>query len=115
MVWVYILIAVAIFVASGFKVVNEYERGVRFTLGKYAGIMNPGLRIVIPIFQTWQRVDMRVKAVDVPEQDAITKDNVSVNVNAVLYFKVEAAAKAILIVEHFGYAVSQLAQRAGQP
>ncbi|MEA3514265.1 MAG: SPFH domain-containing protein [Nanoarchaeota archaeon] len=110
MVLGWIIGVVVVFIATGLKVVNEYERGVRFTLGRYSGIMSPGLRLVIPIIQTWQRVDMRIKAVDVPEQDAITKDNVSVNVNAVLYFKVDVAESAILKVEHFGYAVSQLAQ-----
>lgn len=110
MVLIWIIGAIVLFFLTGLKVVNEYERGVRFTLGKYSGIMSPGLKLVIPILQTWQRVDMRIKAVDVPEQDAITKDNVSVNVNAVLYYKVAAAESAILKVEHFGYAVSQLAQ-----
>lgn len=106
----WLIAVIVVVIASGLKIVNEYERGVRFTLGKFSGIMVPGLRIVIPVIQTWQRVDMRVKAVDVPEQDAITKDNVSVNVNAVLYYKVDGAEKAILQVEHFNYAVSQLAQ-----
>ena len=102
--------AVVVFILSGLKVVNEYERGVKFTLGKYVGIMKPGLNIVIPVIQRWNRVDMRVKAVDVPDQDAITKDNVSISVNAVLYYKVSDPEKAILEVEHFNYAVSQLAQ-----
>ena len=101
---------VVIFILSGLKVVNEYERGVKFTLGKYKGIMTPGLNIVVPVFQSWERVDMRVKAVDVPDQDAITKDNVSITVNAVLYYKVQDAKRAILEVEFFNYAVSQLAQ-----
>ena len=106
-----ILILLAIFfILSGLKVVKEYERGVRFTLGKYTGIMKPGLRIVVPVFQTWERVDLRVKAVDVPDQDCITKDNVSVRVNAVLYFKVAEAEKAILGVENYFYATSQLSQ-----
>ena len=102
--------AVVVFILSGLKVVNEYERGVKFTLGKYVGIMKPGLNIVVPVIQSWNRVDMRVKAVDVPDQDAITKDNVSISVNAVLYYKVSNPEKAILEVEHFNYAVSQLAQ-----
>ena len=92
------------------KIVKEYQRGVKFTLGKYSGIMNPGLRMVIPIIQTWQRVDIRVKAIDVPDQDAITRDNVSLKVNAVLYYKVADSKKAIIEVEEFNYAVSQLAQ-----
>ena len=90
--------------------INQYERGVRFTMGRFTGIMGPGWRVVIPVFQSYKKVDMRVKAVDVPDQDAITKDNVSLNVNAVLYYKVTSAEKAILEVEVFSYAVSQLAQ-----
>jgi len=99
-----------LFVLSGLKIVKEYERGVKFTLGKYTGIMLPGLKIVIPVIQSWQRVDIRVKAVDVPDQDAITKDNVSIKVNAVLYYKVADSKKAIIEVEEYDYAVSQLAQ-----
>lgn len=95
---------------SSFKVVNQYERGVKFTLGRFAGIMDPGLRIVVPVIQSWERVDLRVKAVDVPSQDCISKDNVSIRVNAVLYYKIDTAEKAILEVEHYNYAVSQLAQ-----
>jgi len=108
--WSWPWILVAVFIASGLKVVREYERGVRFTLGKFSGIINPGLRFVIPIIQTWQKVDIRVKVIDVPDQDAITRDNVSIKVNAVLYFKVSDAEKAIIQVEHYAYAVSQLAQ-----
>jgi len=105
-----VLIFVILAVLSTLKVVNEYERGVRFTLGRFSGIMRPGLRIVIPIIQTWQRVDMRIKAVDVPDQESITKDNITVGINAVIYYKVGDSAKAIIEVEHFNYAVSQLAQ-----
>ena len=104
---VYLLI---FYLISGLRVVKEYERGVKFTLGKYTGIMKPGLRIVWPVIQTWSKVDIRVKAVDVPDQDAITKDNVSLKVNAVLYYQVTGADQAILKVEKFSYAVSQLAQ-----
>jgi len=102
--------ALIVILLASIKVVQEYERGVKFTFGKYSGIMRPGWRLVLPIFQSWQRVDMRVKVIDVPEQDAITKDNVSLNVNAVLYYKVDDAKTAIIEVEHFNYAVSQLAQ-----
>ncbi|MBW2997044.1 SPFH domain-containing protein, partial [Candidatus Woesearchaeota archaeon] len=106
-----IIVAFVVFVLlSSLKIVKEYERGVKFTLGKYTGIIDPGLRIVIPIIQTWERVDMRVKAVDVPSQECISKDNVSIKVNAVLYYKVEKAEKAIIKVEEFMYAVSQLSQ-----
>ena len=90
--------------------VNEYERGVMFTMGRYTGLKNPGWRIVIPVFQRMKKVDLRVKAVDVPDQDAITKDNISIRINAVIYYKVSHAEKAIIEVEHYNYAVSQLAQ-----
>lgn len=90
--------------------VNQYERGVLFTMGKFARIVEPGWRVVIPVFQSLNKVDMRVKAVDVPEQKAITKDNIAVGVNAVIYYRVSDAAKAILEVENFIYAMSQLAQ-----
>ena len=106
----WLIITVLFVLLASIKQINEYERGVKFQLGKYIGIMNPGWRIVIPVFQTYQKVDIRVKAVDVPDQDAITKDNVSVNVNAVLYYKVDNAESAIIKVEYFDYAVSQLAQ-----
>jgi len=106
----YTAILLTLFVFSGLKVVKQYQRGVKFTLGKYTGIMEPGLRFVIPIIQTWTRVDIRVIVVDVPDQDAITKDNVSIKVNAVLYYKVTSAERAIIEVEEFNFAVSQLSQ-----
>ena len=96
--------------SSTIKIVNEYENGVKFTLGKFSGTMNPGVNILIPLVQKWNRVDMRIKAVDVPDQDCMTKDNVSVNVNAVLYYRVSDAKTAIIKVERYNYAVSQLAQ-----
>lgn len=90
--------------------INQYEKGVRFTLGKFTGVMEPGWRLVFPIVQSYQRVDVRTKAVDVPDQNAITRDNVSVRVNAVIYYKVSDAPKAIIEVEDFKYAISQYAQ-----
>ena len=105
-----LMIAVVIFAFSGIKVINEYERGVILTLGKYSSTINPGLKYVIPVIQRMIKVDMRIKAIDVPSQEAMTKDNVSVKVNAVLYYKVRKSEKAVLEVEHFMYAVSQLAQ-----
>lgn len=92
------------------KQINQYEEGVMFTMGKFTGIKSPGWRLVIPVFQSMTKVDMRVKAVDVPQQHAITKDNISIGVNAVIYYKVAEASKAILNVEDYFYAVSQLAQ-----
>jgi len=90
--------------------VNQYQKGVKFMLGKYIGLMNPGWRLVFPIIQSYRKVDLRVKAVDVASQEAITKDNISVSVNAVIYYKVRNADKAILEVENYYYAISQLAQ-----
>jgi regulator of protease activity HflC (stomatin/prohibitin superfamily) len=90
--------------------INEYERGVKFLFGKYYSMMLPGWRIVWPIIQSYQKVDIRVKAVDVPDQEAITKDNISAKINAVIYYRVSDAMKAIVQVENFRVAVNQLAQ-----
>ena len=105
-----ILIIIAIILLSSIRQVNEYERGIKFTRGKFSSIMKPGWNVVLPIIQSFKKVDIRTKAVDVPEQDAITKDNVSVRINAVIYYKIFDASKAVLAVENFYYAVSQLAQ-----
>ena len=103
-------IALLVIVLVSIRQINEYQRGVKFTLGKYTSTMMPGWRLVIPVFQSMQKVDIRVKAVDVPDQEAITKDNISARINAVIYYRVGDAAKAVISVEHFYYAVSQLAQ-----
>jgi regulator of protease activity HflC (stomatin/prohibitin superfamily) len=107
--YVIIGIVLAVILIS-IKQINQYQRGVKFTIGRYTGIMEPGWRLVFPVFQSYQSVDMRIKAVDVPDQEAITKDNISVRVNAVIYYKVRNAEKVIIEVENFYYAVSQLAQ-----
>lgn len=107
----YILLAIVVILLVSFlREVKQYERGVVLTMGKYTGIRNPGWSIVVPIFQKMEKVDLRVKAVDVPDQKVITRDNVSASINAVIYYKVSDAAKAVLEVENFRYAVSQLAQ-----
>jgi len=106
----YFIIAIIFLVLSSIRQINQYERGVRFTIGKFSSIMNPGWRIVWPVIQSYQKVDVRIKAVDVPDQNAITRDNVSVRVNAVIYYKVSEADKAIIEVEDFRYAISQYAQ-----
>lgn len=107
----YIIIAIVVFlILTSIRQINQYQRGVKFTLGKFTSIMEPGWRIVLPVIQSYQRVDIRTKAVDVPDQNAITKDNVSVKVNAVIYYKVGDANKAIIEVEDFRYAISQYAQ-----
>ena len=105
-----VIIIVVIIILCSIRQINEYERGILFQLGKYKKVMNPGWNIVLPIFQSYQKVDVRTKAVDVPEQDAITKDNVTIRINAVIYYKVFDAGKAVCAVENFQYAVSQLAQ-----
>ncbi len=109
--WI-ILITVIIFVLSGLKVINQYQRGVVLTLGKFTGIRQPGLRVIIPIFQQMTRVDMRSTPIDVPKQEIITKDNVTAGVDAVVYFRVLDPAKAILETVHYKYATSQFAQAA---
>ncbi len=105
-----IIVFIVIILLCSIKQVNEYERGILFSCGKFKKILKPGWNIVLPIINSMSKVDIRTKAVDVPEQDAITKDNVSIRINAVIYYKVFDAAKAIIAVERFQYAVSQLAQ-----
>lgn len=105
-----LIIIIAIILLCSIRQIDEYERGIKFSLGKFTKIMNPGWNIVLPIFQSYKKVDIRTKAVDVPEQDAITKDNVSVRINAVIYYKIFDASKAILAVENYYYATSQLTQ-----
>lgn len=90
--------------------VNQYERGILFTFGRYTKMIDPGWRIIIPVFQSLQKVDIRTKAVEVPYQDAITRDNVSCKINAVIYYKIVDAAKSMIEVENVWNAVSQLAQ-----
>jgi len=102
-----ILIVLAIFFL---RQINQYERGVMFTLGKFTGIKEPGWRLVVPIFQSIRKIDIRTKAVDVPDQEAITKDNIPVRINAVVYYKIVDSAKTVLEVEDYYYATSQVAQ-----
>lgn len=92
------------------KQINQYERGIKFAFGKYIGMIEPGWSLVWPIIQSYQKVDIRTKAVDVPDQEAITKDNVSARISAVIYYKVTDASKAVLEVENFFIAIHQLAQ-----
>jgi len=107
----YTIVAALFFIILiSIRQVNQYERGIKFMFGKYYKTMNPGWRLVFPIIQSYEKIDMRTKAVDVPDQNAITKDNVSVNVNAVIYYKVASVEKAILEIENFKYAIMQYAQ-----
>lgn len=108
----FIIFVVVLFVLSGLKVVKQYERGVVLTLGRFTGIREPGLRVIIPIFQTMSRVDVRSMPIDVPKQEIITKDNVTVGVDAVVYLRVIDSAKAILETTNYVYATSQFAQAA---
>jgi regulator of protease activity HflC (stomatin/prohibitin superfamily) len=104
------LVLLAALVAASLKILREYERGVVFLLGRFQAVKGPGLIIVIPVIQQIVRVDLRVVVMDVPSQDVISRDNVSVKVNAVLYFRVVDPEKAIIQVEDFLSATSQLAQ-----
>lgn len=111
LLWI-VLISVAIFILSGIKIINQYERGVVLTLGRYTGIRQPGLRIVIPILQRLIRVDVRSTPIDVPKQEIITRDNVTVAVDAVVYLRVIESSKAVLETTNYVYATSQFAQAA---
>jgi regulator of protease activity HflC (stomatin/prohibitin superfamily) len=105
-----IVILAAIVLFAAIKVLNEYERGVVFTLGRFTGVKGPGLILLIPFVQIMQRVDLRTRVQDVPSQDVISRDNVSVKVNAVIYFRIIDPERAIIQVERFMEATSQLAQ-----
>ncbi|HEY7365867.1 MAG TPA: SPFH domain-containing protein, partial [Methylomirabilota bacterium] len=104
------VVVVAVLIAASVKVFREYERGVVFFLGRFQSVKGPGLVIIIPVVQQVVRVDLRVRVFDVPAQDVITRDNVSVKVNAVVYFRVVEAQLAIIQVANFIEATSQLAQ-----
>ena len=107
----YLLIGLVVaFLASAFRVLREYERGVVFLLGRFYKVKGPGLVIIIPIIQQMVRVDLRTIVMDVPSQDVISRDNVSVKVNAIVFFRVIDPEKAIIQVENFDMATSQLAQ-----
>lgn len=107
-----LIVLVVIVILSGIKVINQYERGVVLTLGRFTGIRQPGLRVVIPVFQKLIRVDVRSTPIDVPKQEIITKDNVTVGVDAVVYLRVIEASKAVLETTNYVYATSQFAQAA---
>lgn len=111
LLWI-IIITVVIFVLGGIKVINQYERGVVLTLGRFTGLREPGLRIVIPIFQRLIRVDVRSMPIDVAKQEIITKDNVTAGVDAIVYIRVINAPKAVLETTNYVYATSQFAQAA---
>ena len=105
-----LLIFFVIIVLASIRQINEYERGILFKFGKYRRTLTPGWHVIFPIIHSYKKVDVRTKAVDVPAQEAITRDNVSIIINAVLYYKIFDASKSIIAVQDFNYAVSQLAQ-----
>ncbi len=107
-----LILIILTIIISGLRVINQYERGVVLTLGKYSGMRQPGLTIIIPGIQNLIRVDVRSTPIDVPKQEIITKDNVTVNVDAVVYFRVVDPSKAILETTNYTYATSQFAQAA---
>jgi regulator of protease activity HflC (stomatin/prohibitin superfamily) len=107
-----LVIIAVIYVLNGIRMLYQYERGVVFTLGKFSHVKEPGLNWIVPIFQTMRRVDMRIKTVDVPKQEVITKDNIPLLANTVVYFKVETPADAIIKIEDYVFAVRQYTQAA---
>lgn len=106
------LILVIFFILAGIKVIDQYQRGVVLTLGTFSGVLNPGLRIVIPVIQRLILVDMRITTSDIPQQEVITRDNVPVGINAVVYFQVERPEDAVLKIQDYSYAITQYAQTA---
>ncbi|MEO0239264.1 MAG: slipin family protein [candidate division WOR-3 bacterium] len=108
--WLYLVILVLVILFSMIRILREYERAVVFRLGRLIGVKGPGLIILIPFIDKMVKVSLRTVVLDVPPQDVITKDNVSVKVNAVVYFRVMDAAKAVVEVENYAYATSQIAQ-----
>lgn len=105
-----LIVTVILLILICIRQVDQYERGIVLTMGKYSRTWAPGWHVLIPIFQRMIKVDIRVKAVDVPNQEAITKDNIPIGINAVIYFKIKDPSKAVLEVEDFFNAVGQLAQ-----
>ena len=104
------VVIILVIALCSIRQINQYERGILFKRGKYSHVLKPGWHVIWPIFQSCQKIDIRTRAVDVPEQEAITSDNVSIKINAVIYYKVFDAGKALCEVENFHYAVGQLAQ-----
>ena len=112
MVLIYVIVLLIIFVLIGIRVLYQYERGVVFTLGKFSHVKEPGLNWIIPIFQTMRKIDMRIKTADIPKQEVMTKDNIPLLANTVVFFKVERPADVVIKIEDFEYAVKQFTQGA---
>ena len=107
-----LLIIILVLLASSIRIINQWETGVRFRLGRYHDTLQPGLRLAIPVLDTIRKIDMRIVTIDIPRQQVITKDNVPVAINGVVYFKVVDAQTAVVKIQDFEYAVSQYAQTA---
>lgn len=110
--WLTLLVFVALVFFSGIRIINQYERAVKFRLGRFVGILQPGFRWIIPLIERIEKVDIRVITTDIPSQEVMTQDNVPIKVNGVVFFKVLNAEKAILEVEEYKFAISQLSQSA---
>ena len=106
----FVVVVIAIYLLTGLRVIYQYERGVKFTFGSFRAVYPPGLRYVFPAFQSLKKVDLRVNTLDIPRQEVITKDNVSCQINAVIFYKVVEAEKAVIEISNYGYAINQLAQ-----
>ncbi len=109
--WI-LLVFIVLIILSGIKIINQYERGVILTLGKYSYTIGPGLKVVVPFFQRIIKVDMRITTTDIPKQEVITKDNLPVGINAVVYFQVLKPEDVVLKIQDYYYAVTQYAQTA---
>jgi len=105
-----VIAAAVVIIVSCIRQVNQYERAIVLTMGKYSKTWEPGWHVLIPIFQRIMKVDIRVKTADIPDQETITKDNIPIHINAVLYFRITNPEKSVLDVEDFFFAVTQLAQ-----
>lgn len=110
--FVFLIIFGIILALSGLKIINQYERGIVLTLGSYSYTLEPGLKVIVPVFQRLIRVDIRITTSDIPQQEVITKDNVPVGINAVVYFQVTKPEVAVLKIQDYTYAVTQYAQTA---
>ena len=106
----FVVVVIAIYLLTGLRVIYQYERGVKFTFGSFRTVYPPGLRYVFPAFQSLKKVDLRVNTLDIARQEVITKDNVSCQINAVIFYKVVEAEKAVIEISNYGYAINQLAQ-----
>ncbi len=107
---IFLIFLLLVLLLVSIKQVNQYERGIKLRLGKFVGVVEPGWRIILPVIESMIKMDIRVKATDVPYQETITRDNISCKINAVIYYRIADPARAFLEVEHVMHAVSQLAQ-----